>query len=231
MEQYIQMLIPADPHYAPDPARIAAYFEMLSKSWHFALDWNIPHIHPLRALNLLSKAEIEKAIEASAPRRMFPRLERFHLQTYAEIPAIIERLPRFAVTASGTWTAEYPPIKIPTSSWPPEKKGLYCNVGCDLRPEPVLTSNWWTDEDGSGLLQFGDPAETLPSSGTFTHPISRHNIEIPLAGCARFWVSFDFGEWLLSYMPEDFDLLDPALIRATEDHFGVKMTQVGRALP
>jgi hypothetical protein len=44
-------------------------------------------------------------------------------------------------------------------------------------------------------------------------------------------VSFDFGEWLLSHMPEDFDLLDPGLIRATEDFFDVQMTQAGRALP
>ncbi len=231
MEQYIQMLIPADPHFAPRPVQVAAYFEMLAESWHFELDWNIPHIHPLRVTKLLSKPEIEKAIEATAPRRVFPLLERFQLQTYGEIPAAIEKLSQFALNASGNWNAENPPIRIAASSWPGGKKGLRGNVGCDLHPQPVFTSNWWTDEDGSGLLQFGDQAETIPSSGTFTHPISRRNFAVPLTGSARFWVRFDFGEWLLSYMPEDFDLLDPGLIRATEDHFGVRMTQVGRALP
>jgi hypothetical protein len=231
MEQYIQMLIPADPHFIPPPRQIAAYFETLADSWHFELDWNIPYIHPLRVFKLPSKAEVEKAVEASAPSRVFPRLERFHLQTYSEIPAAIEGLRRSSVSAIGNWSNEFPPIRIPKSSWPAEEKGLYCSVGCDLRHEPTLTSNWWTADDRTGLLQFGDSAETIPASGTFTHPISHRNIEIPSAGCARFWVSFDFGEWLLSHMPEDFDLLDPGLIRATEDFFDVQMTQAGRALP
>jgi hypothetical protein len=231
MEQYVQMLVPADPHFAPAPVQIAAYFEMLAESRHFELDWDIPYVHPLRVFKLLSKAEIEKAIEASAPRRVFPRLERFHLQTYSEIPPAIEGLPRSSVSTSGSWSTDFPPIKISKSLWPAREKGLYCSVGCDLRPEPVLTSNWWTVENSTGLLQFGDSVDTIPASGIFTHPISHRNIEIPSAGCARFWVSFDFGVWLLSYMPEDFDLLEPGLIRATEDLFLVRMTQVGRALP
>jgi hypothetical protein len=232
MEQYIQMLIPVDPDFAPDSSQIAAFFDMLADSFHFELDWNSRHLHPLRVFKLLSNAEIEKAIEASGPIKMFPRLDRINLQRTSEIPGAIEGIPRCVVAANGHWHPETSLIKISQSLWTPNRETLHCGISCDLRSEPVLTSNWWTEQgDDTGLLQFGDPASSTPSTGTFTHPISRINIEVPCAGSARFWVGFDFGVWLLSHLPEDFDLLDPALVRATEDHFGVRMAQAGRALP
>ncbi len=223
------MLIPADPYFAPEPAQIAAFFDMLAESWQFELDWNIPYIHPLRVMKLLGKAEIEKAIQDSG---MFPRLDSFNLKKNSEIPAAMEGISSCSVNASGNWGSEHPPIKVPKSAWPDGKENLACRVSCDLRPEPALTSNWWTNEgDNTGLLQFGDPADPIQSMGTFTHPVSSKNIEVPSAGSARFWVGFDFGEWLVPHLPHDFNLLDPALVRAMELHFGVEMAQAGRALP
>ncbi|MGB7265697.1 MAG: hypothetical protein WBC92_09305 [Terracidiphilus sp.] len=53
---------------------------------------------------------------------------------------------------------------------------------------------------------------------------------MPNAGSARFWVEFSFADWLVPHLPDDFDLLDSSLVRAAEDHFGVKLTQAGRGI-
>lgn len=170
-------------------------------------------------------------MKASGPMSTFPRLERVELEKVSQISGAIRNLPRCSVTANGHWQPSLSPIKIRCSSWPNGGERLWGCVSCDLRPEPVCTSNWWTEEDDSGLLQFGEPASPDRTTGLFTHPITRQNIEIPFAGCARFWVSFNFGEWFLSHLAKDFDLLAPLLIGATEEHFGVRMSQAGRALP
>ena len=228
MEQYIQMLIPAEPNFAPAPVQIAAYFEMLAESWKYEITWDLPYIHGLRVFKHVSKTEVEESVKATG---MFPNLEQFRLKGIDGIPQAMEGLASCTVAASGNFRRECSPIKIVESAWPGSSKSLYCGLGCDLRPTPVLLSNWWTDGDHAGLMQFGEPTDSAQKVGIFTHPISRRNEEIPATGSARFWINFDFGEWLLPYMPEDFGLLDYAFIRATEDHFGVRMAQVGRALP
>jgi hypothetical protein len=231
MEQYIQMLIPHDSDFAPQPARVAALFEMLEKSWHFELDRTNNHTPALQVFKLLSKAEIEKAMEGAGAAKTLPRLDRVKLEKADEIPETIRRLPRCSVSANGHWRSNSSPIKIPNSFWPGGQKRLWGSVACDLRPEPVCMSNWWTTEDHTGLLRFGDPADPGQTVGLFTHPISKRNIEIPFAGSARFWVSFDFGEWLVPHVAEDFDLLPPNLVRLAEEHLGIEMSQAGRALP
>lgn len=225
------MLIPTDPDFAPEPSKIVDFFDMLTDSWEYELNWNSRYLHPLRVIKRLSNEEVRKAIAASENGCTFPALERIELEKTSDIPSAVEGMTRYSVSSSGLWQPNYPPIKIPKSLWPPTCEKLNGRVTCDLCPEPVLTSNWWTVGDSTGLLQFGDPAGTNQSPGVFTHPISRNNIEVPSAGSARFWVGFDFGVWLLPHLPENFNLLNAPLVRATEDHFGVQMVQAGRALP
>ncbi len=230
MEGYIQMLIPADAEFVPEATRIASYFDMLVDVWGYEFDRNNEHLHFLRVYKLPSKDEVAEAIKASNG-RMFPPVKKINLQEASAISGVIANLPRCVIAASGHWQPSQSPIKVPREAWPDFSPNLYGGVSCDLRPEPVSTSNSWEENGIASMPDFGDPAVPGQTTGVFTHPVSRRNVVLPLAGCARFWVGFDFGEWIAGLVPEDFDLLEPALIEATEKHFGVRMVQAGRALP
>jgi hypothetical protein len=227
MEQYVQLLIPAKPRFVPQPEQIAEFLKSI-ESFGFQLDWNQPYMHGLRVFQLLSKAEIAAAIEASG---MFPLLERFELNGLSEIPSKIRTLQRFSVNAVVAWQGEESPIRIPTALWPESRRTLTGSVSFEVHPEPVVTSNVWF-QDGEYLQsRFREPAEEPLSVSVFTHPLSSRNLEIPNAGSARFWLGFDFGEWVVPHLPEDFSLLNPALVELAEEHFGVKMSEAGLALP
>jgi hypothetical protein len=60
--------------------------------------------------------------------------------------------------------------------------------------------------------------------------MSRRTVEVPHAGNARFRLGFSFSERLIPRWPDDLALLDPELMRATEDHFGVGFAQAGHGV-
>jgi hypothetical protein len=44
---------------------------------------------------------------------------------------------------------------------------------------------------------------------------------VPDAACARFWVEFEFGKWLVPKVEESFDLIHPSLLTTAIECFGV----------
>lgn len=232
MEQYVQLLIPADTQFAPKPEQISGFLQLVIDLFGCRIDCNRSYIHALRILKLMSKAEINAAIEAqSGPVKTFPLLETLKLKEISEIPLRTETLSRFSVNASVIWSGGEPPITIPSALWPKSTESLSGSISLEVHPESVMTSNVWYQDGEWVLSRFRDPVDEPQSVGAFTHPLSRRNIEIDDAGSARFWLEFDFGEWIVPHLPEDFSLLNPPLVGLAESHFGVKMSQAGLALP
>ena len=69
---------------------------------------------------------------------------------------------------------------------------------CDLKPdEPAVFENPWNDE----------PVQT------------------GALGCARFWIEFGIGDYLIPMVRDRLDILDPRLVDAASEIFGIKFGQ------
>ena len=92
----------------------------------------------------------------------------------------------------------------------------------------TCTGDWWgglaTGKVNSFLATPCSPAQSI---GIFTNRWTGKVIEVAGAGSARFWIEFEFGNWLFPKMTDNFNLLRPVLVAAIEECFGVKVVQAG----
>jgi hypothetical protein len=238
MEQYVHLLIPSDPRFGPAFGQVAGFFEMLVALWNYEIDWEDPYIPGIRIVWTTSEPKVETDPKSGKQFTMMPRFQTVAVSQTGEIAPTLEKNPGAltgrsgcAVAAQGKWRERELPVRIPRSLWPAEESEYACNVSCRLHPEPVCTSDWWgEDGDDPSQSQFGKPSDATPSTGRFTSPKSRQTVALPNAGSARFWIEVGFGDWIVPHLPDDFDLLDPMLIRTAEDHFGLKLAQAGRGV-
>jgi hypothetical protein len=66
---------------------------------------------------------------------------------------------------------------------------------------------------------FGSRCEAEPDAGIFSNPWTGSAIEVAGAGCARFWIEFEFGKFVLPRIEDRLDLLSPAVVNLAEDCF------------
>jgi hypothetical protein len=98
-----------------------------------------------------------------------------------------------------------------------EFKGTYAyEICCRLRKEPVSTSE---------TAPFGKPCPAESRTGIFHHPVTGAVIETPDAACARFWIEFHFGKWLLPKIGNRLSLIQPSILRNVAQHFGLPFAQ------
>ena len=78
-------------------------------------------------------------------------------------------------------------------------------------------------------MDFDEPFAGTDRTGYFTDPYDLETIEVPEAGCARFWIEFELGNSV--FPPEEafrrsrLDLLDPAVLAMATDAFGITLVQ------
>ena len=150
----------------------------------------------------------------------FPDSDHIPVENPSDIPRVIESLPHYSVLASGEWTAGNRPLTLLTPQRAAFDGKLLCEMSCHLRPEPVSTSCW--NEEifaGQTVPVFGEPCELKVPSGLFSHPWTGQMIQVPNAGCARFWIEFEFGKFLVPQMADSLELLNPSIPQKTEECF------------
>ena len=59
----------------------------------------------------------------------------------------------------------------------------------------------------------------------FHNPTTLEAIEVPGAGCARFWIDFEFGNELFPEVGANLDLLNPTIIDVAIEVFGTRFVQ------
>jgi hypothetical protein len=60
---------------------------------------------------------------------------------------------------------------------------------------------FFLDEDVAGpndqsVPDFGEACAVESKNGIYSHPWTGEVIEVPDAGCVRFWIELEFGKWL-----------------------------------
>jgi hypothetical protein len=94
-----------------------------------------------------------------------------------------------------------------------EFKGTYAyEICCRVRKEPVSTS-------------FGKPCPAESRTGIFHHPATGAIIETAATACARFWIEFHFGKWLLPKIGNHLNLIQPSILKNVTQTFGLPFAQ------
>ena len=227
MEQYIHTLIPTRPTLVPITAQVANFFELLMADFDFRAFKVIPHPRrQIPGLTVRKPTGLLKSVTnpITGEVQTFPEWARFTPEGFTDIPPVIDGLNHYAVQQKGEWgLADRPLILYGTDRTPFEKPYL-CDVRCELRPEPVITSAWDL-EAGPNIRNvplFASACKGKNATGIFPNPWTGDVIEVPGAGCARFWIEFEFGKFIYPDVTSSFDLFKPSIISKIEGCFETK---------
>jgi hypothetical protein len=75
--------------------------------------------------------------------------------------------------------------------------------------------------DGSWMR----PCAFESGEGVFRNPWNNETIHVQNAACARFWIEFMFGNWLVPKIERSLDLLPPEILFLVIGSFGVEFAQ------
>lgn len=121
----------------------------------------------------------------------------------------------FDLQISGEGPPPLPPLRFS------EVQDLYDYViRCCSRPSVVSTSDWHDDSEVTeNMVLFGQPCDSRHYTGTFYHPSTLAAIRVPNAGCARFWIEFEFGNDLFPEIAKSLELLPDEIVNAAQAVF------------
>ena len=230
MEQYIHTLIPVDSTYRPGPAQVAAFFSWLLGRPNFRL-MDTRHLQRgiivLKFTGRMREFKFRNPMTGENEMRLRPDPDRTAVQAGEEIPTLIESSDHFTVWAPGEWDSSGLPIKLFTTDEKPFTQNYLCKVGCELRPGPVSTSAWDVEVGPNvrGVPSFGSPCTSDNGKGIFPNPWTGEAIEVPHAGCARFWIEFEFGKFIFPNVDKNLDVLDRSIVAEAEQCFQTKFVQ------
>jgi hypothetical protein len=120
---------------------------------------------------------------------------------------------------SGKGPADHPPFKLYLPAdrrWQSESRAEHSNeVNFNLRESCVSMSEAsWTS-----------PCASLDGDGTLRNPWNNEVIKVPKAACARFWVEFKFGNWLVQKIEKSLELLPLPILSLANESFGTSFAQ------
>jgi hypothetical protein len=213
MPEYAHTLIPDRVDFAPAPQQVAAF---------------------LASLVSLGAAPLKPAITVSKPfgkarsirnpftgkTESFPVRKAEKVNDLASLAGALKGLDDYNVTLAGKG-----PPALPAFAF--DFKGSYdFLVHCCLRAEVVSTSDWHDEVPINQEVEFfGQPCSPKDRLGIFHNHSTLDVIEVPQAGCARFWIEFEFGKMLFPPIQNSLDLIEPKIVEAAAREFDRKFAQ------
>lgn len=143
------------------------------------------------------------------------------LQNLGEIANAIESLEDYELQVAGMGRPKLPPLTINFTE--PHHVGVTCRVYSKCRS----TSNPLEEpSSGEKIIRYGKICSELQTDGLFTNPHNGENFKIPDAGCARSWIEFELGKFLLpEFTKNNLELLNPFIVAEAERIFGINLVQ------
>ena len=226
MEQYIHTLIPVDSQFSPSSGQVASFYLRLESRFKFSrrtYHRGLPDLIVLKPSGKLRWGTNPMTGEKIS----IPAQDRLNLEEFEDIPAAIEGCTHYTVAQSGQWTGEDRPINLLGTDGALYEGFYICTVACEHRSEPVSTSAWDV-EAGSNTRDvplFGSPCNNATGEGIFPNPWTGEAIEVADAGCARFWIEFEFGRFIYPKVAGSYDVMSPAIVQDIERCFGTEFVQ------
>ena len=214
MPEYSHTLIPDRVDYEPAPKQVADFVTALVELGAAPLD-------PILTINTLSGETRSGVNPFTGKTETFPIRKSKTLESIATIRSAVEGMDDYNVVMIGKGPPEVPALEF-------EYDGPYdLLLNCCLREAPVSTSDYH-DEVQADLEQkppfFGRPCDTTMQTGIYHNPSTLEVIEVPNAGCARFWIEFEYGN-LFPNISNGLDVLEPSIVAAASETFDVSFVQ------
>jgi len=226
MEQYIHTLISVDPEFVPESAQVASFLSELVSQFRFS---------PISGQRFLTGLVVAKPSgklrwgtnPMTGEKISIPEWDRSNLERFEDVPAFIEGCTHYSVGQSGQWAGKDRPVLLFKTDGAPYDENYVCTVRCELRPEAVSTSAWDVEAgpDTRNVPTFGSACKDAVRVGIFPNPWTGGAIEIEDAGCARFWIEFEFGKFIYPKVTDSFEVMSPAIVLGAERCFRAKFAQ------
>ena len=213
MPEYTHTLIPIEVDFVPVPEQVGTFFSSLVSIGAAPLN---PAISVAKVLGKVDNYINPFTGESvSVLRRKSKKLNRVEA-----VARELESLNDYDVTLDGKGPPSVPAIVF-------DFEGSYDFAArCRLRAEVVSTSDWHGDVPIERKVEFfGQRCSPTNRLGIFHNPNTGEVIEVPNAGCARFWIEFEFGKMLFRSIDRSLDQIESKIVEAGERDFGVKFVQ------
>ncbi len=217
-EQYAHTLVPERVNFAPRPQQVSDFFSGLVRLGTAPLEATV------EVMKLSGRSRsFTDSITGEA--RSWPLYDHVALQSITNFPDALTGLGHYNAVMAGQGPPPVPPFSLDYTGKTFTQVYSF-NVRCCLRADVVSTSDWHPEISTARTVpSFGEPCTLNDRIGVFHHPSEGTIIEVPNAGCARFWIEFEFGKWLVPKIHDNLNLLVPVIIRNAEEHFATKFVQ------
>ncbi len=213
MPEYTHTLVPKPANFVPDGAQVAAFLSSLVSS-------GASPVEPVIAVSKLTGEVQTFPNPFTGKTDSFALRKQKKVKDFAAVAKAIQEIEDYDVVVMGQGPPELPAFLF-------DFKGPYdFTVRCCLRAEVVSTSDWHDEAPTQHEVEFfGRPCGPKQRLGIFHNPDTLEVIEVPNAGCARFWIEFEFGKMLFPRIEDHLDLIEPRIVEVAETAFGIKFVQ------
>ncbi len=213
MPEYSHTLIPERTDFAPAPSQVAGFLSAL-------VELGASPVNPTLSVSRLSGEMDSHVNPFTGQIDSIARRHRTAAGSLGQITLILGGLDDFEVIMSGKG-----PPKVHALEF--DFDGQYdFAVNCCLRQEVVSTSDWHDESPiERNVVFFGQPCSATDRQGFFCHPNTLEILEVPGAGCARFWIEVEFGKSLFPEIGDSLALLHPSIVDSAEAVFGIRFKQ------
>jgi hypothetical protein len=212
-EQYVHLLISKDSGFAPEVEQVVRFCDGLA-------EMGAMPVNPKRFLLRPSGRVRTFTNPLTGEKKSFPVNDAIAFVTTTDLLSLIGALQQYAVVLDGKGPPPLSPFPLLFNDSPfTENYGF--TVRCVSRPQPVSMF----DSNSPELPSFGEPCERHDEAGLFRHPVSNELIKVAHAGCARFWIEFEFGRWLMPQIHDSLAILDSRIATLAAVVFGLEFAQ------
>jgi hypothetical protein len=212
-EQYVHLLISKESEFAPSAEQVIGFCDGLGRQSASPLNAKRFFLKPTGRVRTFTDP-------LTGAKKSFPANDRIVFESTSDLVPLIGTLQQYAVMLDGEGPPPLSPFPLYFNDFPFTENYGYA-VRCVVRPKPVSMSDVSAEE----ISSFGEPCGTDGRAGLFRHPVSNELIEVEGAGCARFWIEFEFGKWLLPQINHSLAILDSRIVALASASFGLEFSQ------
>src|SRR5262245_36439396 len=210
IEEYIHLLISAVPNFVPSSEKLAGFLTnldqlgVLPKPSTITLK-TIAKMKPIvrRGINPSTGEEVEFSGKS---RRVTKQQS---LSRLTDIAPTARSFLDYDIEIVGQGPPALPSIVINFD------EAYHMAIVCGVRSHIVSTSDIYAGITPPCVVQFDEDCSENDRVGYFVNPHSLGLIQVPRAGCAKFWVRFEFGKFLFPEISNDnLEILRPEIVQA-----------------
>jgi cellulase/cellobiase CelA1 len=244
---YTHTLIPDQAGYTPHPNRVRDFVRALGQLGAIPIKPILQVVSDAERISWLEGKPIivpvgldegRRLATKSLPRRegrnpvtgeiiFVPRRDCTLLPDIEDLPLVLEGLDQYEFEVSGAGPLKLAWFDFNPDSVPCESPFEFL-LRCCLSREIVSTSDYHGDQPTSPEIKpFGRPiaADETNGIGFFSNPATLETINVPAAGCSRFWIELVFGKATFPKIEGSLNLLHPSVVAASNKAFGVNFAQ------